>query len=109
MQIEGLLIIEIDQWTIVVWLQIRKSLLSYLGIHLYENFAIAILCALVIGLFVACSQTDPDLIFEGNGTIEFQFEIDKRNGTVNRIATGNLRFDSGFIVRREVVFDGDRQ
>ena len=96
MQIEGLLIIEIDQWTIVVWLQIRKSLLSYLGIHLYENFAIAILCALVIGLCVACSQTDPDLIIQGNGT-------------VNRIATGNLRFDSGFIVRREVVVDGDRQ
>jgi hypothetical protein len=51
-----------------------------------------------------CQEVEP--IYEGTGTIEFQFELNKETGSVNK--AGDLTFHSGFIVIREIVFDGDR-
>ena len=56
--------------------------------------------------FTAACEEAP--IFEGNGNLEFQFEINKQTGNLAK-AAGDLSFQSGFIVIREIVFDGDRQ
>lgn len=65
-----------------------------------------ILAPLFLVLFTACEQ---DPVFEGDGTVKFQFEINKGKVAVNKTDAGTLSFDSGFIVIREIVFDGDRQ
>jgi hypothetical protein len=65
-----------------------------------------VLASLFLLLFLSCEQ---DLVFEGDGTVRFQFEINKGDGVVNKTDAGRLSFDSGFIVIREIVFDGDRQ
>lgn len=61
-------------------------------------------------LLASCDQApQPDLIFEGEATVEFQFELNDGSAVVNKTDAGTLAFNSGFIVIREIVFDGDRQ
>ncbi len=57
--------------------------------------------------FTACEDDAP--IFEGNGTLQFQFDINRENSSINKRSAGLLSFNSGFITIREIVFDGERQ
>ncbi len=65
-----------------------------------------VITALFLVLFTACEE---EPIFEGDGTVAFRFDINKGDGAVNKTSAGMLSFDSGFIVIREIVFDGERQ
>ncbi len=58
-----------------------------------------------IMLFTACEKEEA--IFEGSGTLQFQFDLNRGQGVVNKTTAGTLTFDSGFIIIREIVFDGD--
>ncbi|RMG73538.1 MAG: hypothetical protein D6722_03620 [Bacteroidetes bacterium] len=69
---------------------------------------LAIFPVLLLGaLFSACGKQD--LVFDGDASLSFQFALNKGEGTVNKTDAGTLVFDSGFMVIREIVLDGDVQ
>lgn len=72
-----------------------------------QRITVLFLSILVLCMFTACE--DESLSFEGDGTLRFQFEINKGAGTLNKTNAGTLSFDKGFIVIREIDFDGDRE